>query len=252
MQLEGLRIIVTGGAAGMGAHFARRLAEAGARVAIGDVDEAGLATVVAHAPEAIVARRLDVSDPADCDAFVAWADAALGGLDALINNAGIIRDGLLVRVPRDGGEVQTLGSDAIRAVHAVNLEGPVWMTRAVVATMARAGRRPGVVINMSSVARHGNRGQTSYVASKASVAANAVTWAREFAPLGVRVVAIAPGMVETPMTQGMNQRAKDALVARIPVGRIGVPDDLWQAVRFAIECDYFNGRCLDVDGGLVM
>ncbi|MEY3012468.1 MAG: hypothetical protein RIT45_1203 [Pseudomonadota bacterium] len=255
MQLEGLRIIVTGGAAGMGAHFAGRLAEAGARVAIGDVDEAGLAAVVARhagATGSIIARRLDVSDPADCEAFVAWAAGEYGGIEALVNNAGIIRDGLLVKQARDTGEITTLGEAAVRAVHAVNLEGPVWMTRAVVAQMARDGLRPGVVVNMSSVARHGNRGQTSYVSSKAAVAANAVTWAREFAAFGVRCVAIAPGMVETPMTQGMNQRARDALVARIPVGRIGVPEDLWQALRFCIECDYFNGRCLDVDGGLVM
>jgi 3-oxoacyl-[acyl-carrier protein] reductase len=108
------------------------------------------------------------------------------------------------------------------------------------------------VVNLSSVARHGNRGQSNYVAAKASLAANTVTWAREFAPFGIRVGAIAPGMIETPMTQGMNQKARDALVAMIPVGRIGLPEDIWLALRFIVECDYFSGRCLDVDGGLVM
>jgi 3-oxoacyl-[acyl-carrier protein] reductase len=138
------------------------------------------------------------------------------------------------------------------AVIGVNLTGATLMAREVVATMARAGTRQGVVVNMSSVARHGNRGQTNYVAAKAALAANTVTWAREFAPFGVRVGAIAPGMIETPMTQGMNQKARDALVAMIPVGRIGAPEDIWQAVRFIVECDYFNGRCVDVDGGLTM
>lgn len=109
-----------------------------------------------------------------------------------------------------------------------------------------------MVVNISSVSRHGNRGQSNYVAAKAALAANTVTWAREFASYGIRVGCIAPGMVETPMTQGMNQKARDALVAAIPVGRIGVPEDLWLAVRFVLECDYFNGRCVDVDGGLVM
>jgi 3-oxoacyl-[acyl-carrier protein] reductase len=109
-----------------------------------------------------------------------------------------------------------------------------------------------VVVNMSSVARYGNRGQSNYSAAKAALAANTVTWAREFASFGVRVGAVAPGMIETPMTQGMNQKARDALVAAIPVGRIGVPDDIWLAVRFILECDYFNGRCIDVDGGLSM
>lgn len=248
MELRDLRIIVTGAARGMGAHFAQRLAEAGAQVAAGDVDEATLAAL----PQGIHRRRLDVSDERDVAAFVAWAAATMGGLNGLLNNAGIIRDGLLVKKDRATGEVTTLARKDWDAVIGVNLTGATLMAREVVATMARAGTRPGVVVNMSSVARHGNRGQSNYVAAKASLAANTVTWAREFAPFGVRVGAIAPGMIETPMTQGMNQKARDALVGMIPVGRIGVPEDIWRAVRFIVECDYFNGRCVDVDGGLVM
>jgi 3-oxoacyl-[acyl-carrier protein] reductase len=105
---------------------------------------------------------------------------------------------------------------------------------------------------MSSISRLGNKGQSNYVASKAALAANTLTWAREFGTHGIRVVAVAPGMIETPMTQGMNQKARDALVAAIPVGRIGVPEDIWHAVKFAIECDYVTGRTLEVDGGLTM
>jgi 3-oxoacyl-[acyl-carrier protein] reductase len=248
MELADLKVIVTGAARGMGAHFARRFAEAGAQVAAGDVDEAALAAL----PQGIHRRRLDVSDEADVGAFVAWAAGAMGAVNGLVNNAGIIRDGLLVKKDRATGEVTTLSRKDWDAVIGVNLTGATLMAREVVATMARAGTRPGVVVNMSSVARHGNRGQSNYVAAKASLAANTVTWAREFAPFGVRVGAIAPGMIETPMTQGMNQKARDALVGMIPVGRIGVPEDIWRAVRFIVECDYFNGRCLDVDGGLVM
>ena len=248
MELQDLKVIVTGAARGMGAYFAQRLAEAGAQVAAGDVDEAALAAL----PHGIHRRRLDVSDEADVVAFVAWAAAAMGGLNALVNNAGIIRDGLLVKKDRATGEIATLPRKDWDAVIGVNLTGATLMAREVVATMARAGARPGVVVNMSSVARHGNRGQTNYVAAKAALAANTVTWAREFAPFGVRVGAIAPGMIETPMTQGMNQKARDALVGMIPVGRIGVPEDIWKAVRFIVECDYFNGRCVDVDGGLTM
>ena len=248
MELQDLKVIVTGAARGMGAYFAQRLAEAGAQVAAGDVDEAALAAL----PHGIHRRRLDVSDEADVVAFVAWAAAAMGGLNALVNNAGIIRDGLLVKKDRATGEIATLPRKDWDAVIGVNLTGATLMAREVVATMARAGARPGVVVNMSSVARHGNRGQSNYVAAKAALAANTVTWAREFAPFGVRVGAIAPGMIETPMTQGMNQKARDALVGMIPVGRIGVPEDIWKAVRFIVECDYFNGRCVDVDGGLTM
>ena len=118
--------------------------------------------------------------------------------------------------------------------------------------MVEANTRPGIIVNISSIARHGNRGQSNYTAAKAALAANTVTWAREFASFGIRVAAVAPGMIETPMTQGMNQKARDALVAAIPVGRIGVPEDIWLAVRFVLECDYFNSRTIDVDGGLAM
>jgi 3-oxoacyl-[acyl-carrier protein] reductase len=248
MELSDLKIIVTGGAQGMGAHFATRLHEAGAKVAAGDVNEAGLAAL----PAGIERRRLDVTSEADVAAFVAWAAERLGGLNGLVNNAGILRDGLLVKRDKATGEVTTLGKADWDAVIGVNLTGATLMAREVVAWMARAGARPGVIVNISSIARHGNRGQSNYVAAKAALAANTVTWAREFAAFGVRVGAVAPGMIETPMTRGMNQKARDALVAAVPVGRVGQPEDIWKAVRFVLECDYFDGRCVDVDGGLGM
>jgi NAD(P)-dependent dehydrogenase (short-subunit alcohol dehydrogenase family) len=145
MRLEDTKFIVTGGAQGLGRHFALRIAEAGGQVAAGDVKEAGLASLAEEAKALtgrVHTRRLDVADEADVASFV------------------------------------------------------------------------------------------------------------EFAPFGIRVGAIAPGMVETPMTQGMNQKARDAYVAAIPVGRIGVPEDIWLSVKFIIECEYFNGRTIDVDGGL--
>ena len=254
MKLSDLKIIVSGAAGGMGRHFAIRLAEAGAQVAIGDVNEAGLAETVSGAkgPGKIHAKKVNVADEAEVAGFVSWAHEAMGGLNGLINNAGILRDGLLVKKDRETGAVKTLTKDQWDAVIGVNLTGATLMARDVVAKMVETGSKPGVIVNMSSVARHGNRGQSNYTAAKAALAANTVTWAKEFAPFGVRVGAVAPGMVETPMTQGMNQKARDALVAAIPVGRIGVVEDLWIAVKFVLECDYFNGRCIDVDGGLSM
>jgi len=248
MKLQDLKIIITGGAQGMGAHFAKSLHAAGATVAVGDVNEAGLAEL----PAGIHRRRLDVSSEADIVSFVAWAAEAMGGLNGLINNAGILRDGLLVKKDRTTGAVTKLSTEDWNRVIGVNLTGATLMVRESVAKMAELGSRPGVVVNMSSIARHGNRGQSNYTSAKAALAANTFTWAREFASLGIRVGAVAPGMVETPMTQGMNQKARDALVAAIPVGRIGLPEDLWLAVKFVLECDYFNGRCIDVDGGLSM
>jgi 3-oxoacyl-[acyl-carrier protein] reductase len=247
MKLSDMKIIVTGAAQGMGAHFARRLVEAGAQVAAGDVNEAALAELKgAHT------RKLNVADESDVVSFVAWAHEKMGGLNGLINNAGILRDGLLVKKDKATGQIQKLSREQWDAVIAVNLTGATFMAREVVVKMVETNQRPGVIINMSSLARHGNRGQSNYVSAKAALAANTVTWAREFAPFGIRVAAIAPGMIETPMTQGMNQKARDALVALVPVGRVGTPEDIWQAVRFVIECDYFDGRTLDVDGGLSM
>jgi 3-oxoacyl-[acyl-carrier protein] reductase len=248
MQLSDLKIIVTGAAAGMGAHFAKRLSEAGAQVAAGDVNE----ELLSKLPAGIHTRRLDVSNEADVEAFVAWAAEKMGGLNGLINNAGIIRDGLLVKKDRETGTIQKLSLDQWNAVIAVNLTGATLMAREVVSTMVQTGQRPGVIVNISSIARHGNRGQSNYVAAKSALAANTVTWAREFAAYGIRVGCVAPGMVETPMTQGMNQKARDTLVSLIPVGRVGVPEDLWLGVKFVLECDYFNGRTIDVDGGLSM
>jgi len=246
MQLSDLKIIVTGAAQGMGAHFARALFEAGASVAAGDIDEAALDAL----PKGIHRRRLDVTDSAQCDAFVEWAAERMPGLNGLINNAGVIRDGILAKRNRRSGEMQRLSDEDWRAVLAVNLDGPMFMTRAFASSVIETGPHPAVVVNMSSISRHGNRGQSNYVATKAALAANTVTWAREFAKAGIRVGGVAPGMVETPMTAGMNQKALDAFVAQIPVGRIGVPHDIWQAVKFVLECDYFNAQTIDVDGGM--
>jgi 3-oxoacyl-[acyl-carrier protein] reductase len=248
MQLSGVKAIVTGAGRGMGAHFARRLLEAGAQVAAGDIDE----TALAELPAGIHKRKLDVRRESDCVEFTAWAREAMGGLNSLVNNAGIIRDGLLVRRDKTTGEIEKMTSEDWRAVLDVNLSGATFMVRETVALMLQTETRPGVIVNMSSISRLGNKGQSNYVATKAALAANTVTWSREFGSYGVRVVAVAPGMIETPMTQGMNQKARDALVAAIPVGRIGVPEDIWLAVRFAIECDYVNGRTIEVDGGLTM
>lgn len=248
MELKDLKVIVTGAARGMGHYFCTQLSAAGAKVCAGDVDEAGLATL----PAAVFRRKLDVSKEEECSAFVSWAFDQMGGLNGLVNNAGILRDGLLVKKDRNTGAVTKLATADWNLVIGINLTGATLMVRETVAKMVEKEQRPGVIVNMSSVARHGNRGQSNYVSAKAALAANTVTWGREFAAFGIRVGAIAPGMIETPMTQGMNQKARDALVAAVPVGRVGQPDDIWRAVKFVFECDYFNARTIDVDGGLSM
>ncbi len=255
MRLEDLKIIVTGGAQGMGRYFSLRLAEAGAQVAAGDVNEEGLTSLAEEAKSLkgkVHTRKLNVADEGEVGAYVEWAHSAMGGLNGLINNAGILRDGLLVKKDKETGAIKKLSKEQWDAVIAVNLTGATFMVRDVVAKMAETGSKPGVIVNMSSIARHGNRGQSNYSAAKAALAANTKTWSLEFAQYGIRVGAIAPGMIETPMTQGMNQKARDTLVAMIPVARIGMPEDIWLGVKFVLECDYFNGRTIDVDGGLSM
>jgi 3-oxoacyl-[acyl-carrier protein] reductase len=238
----------------MGRHFTLRIAEAGGQVTAGDVNEAGLAALADETkalPGKVHTRRLNVADEADVASFVAFAHDAMGGLNGLVNNAGILRDGLLVKRDKATGAITKLTRDQWQAVIDVNLTGATLMARDVAAKMAETGSK-GVIVNISSIARHGNRGQSNYSAAKAALATNTKTWSLEFAPFGIRVGAVAPGMIETPMTQGMNQKARDALVAAIPVGRIGLPEDIWVAVKFIVECEYFNGRTIDVDGGLSM
>src|SRR5438270_4759295 len=156
MKLSDLKIIVTGGAQGMGRHFALRLAEAGAQVAIGDVNEEGLAETIAAAkgPGKIHTRKLNVADEGEVGAFVEWAYGAMGGLNGLINNAGILRDGLLVKKDKTTGAVTKLTKDQWDAVIGVNLSGATYMVRDTVAKMVQAEQRPGVIVNMSSIARH--------------------------------------------------------------------------------------------------
>jgi 3-oxoacyl-[acyl-carrier protein] reductase len=252
MKVEDTKFIVTGGAQGLGRHYAFRIAEAGGQVTVGDVNEAGLASLAEETRSLkgkVFTRKLDVASEADIASFIDFASDKMGGLNGLVNNAGILRDGLLVKKDRTTGAITKLSKESWQAVIDVNLTGATYMVRDVVAKMAEAGTK-GVIVNMSSIARHGNRGQSNYSAAKSALATNTKTWSQEFAPFGIRVGAIAPGMVDTPMTQGMNQKARDALVAAIPVGRVGVPEDIWLAVKFVIECDYFNGRTIDVDGGL--
>lgn len=248
MKLSDVRAIVTGGAQGIGLCFATQLHDAGASVTVGDVNEAALAAL----PHGVHRRKLDVGDEADIASFVTYARESMGGLNVLVNNAGIIRDGLLVKKDRVTGQVTRLSTADWNAVIGVNLTGATFMVREFAAQVVEADIRPAVIVNMSSVARHGNRGQSNYVSAKAALASNSVTWAREFAPFGIRVAAIAPGVVETPMTRGMNQKARDAMVAAIPVGRIGEPEDIWRALQFILECDYLNGTVIEVHGGLGM
>jgi 3-oxoacyl-[acyl-carrier protein] reductase len=251
MRLEEVRAIVTGAASGLGRHFARELVGAGASVVAGDIDTDGLEQLKAEAaplPGRIYTGKLDVRQETSVAEFVRAAAEEFGGINVLVNNAGILRDGLLLQEEEEGW-VRKLPSVQWKQVLDVNLTGPYLMTREVVADLITRGIRQSVVVNLSSVTRSGNPGQSNYSASKAGLDAATRPWALELAHHGVRVAGIAPGVIETPILEHISDDALKSLAERIPLGRIGTPHEVWLALKFIIECDYFTARILEVDGG---
>ena len=253
MRLQDLKIIVTGGGRGMGRHFSLALAAEGARVAAFDVDEAGLDETVAQAADLRGEVRSYLVNVASEDAVVAGvAQVAddLDGLNGLVNNAGIFRDGLLVKKDRRTGELRKMSLDDWQAVIDVDLTGPFLMTREVASQMITRDIRPGVIINISSVSRDGNMGQSNYSAAKAGLVADTKLWGEELARHGIRVGAIAPGFVRTPILDAMRPEVLEAMVKRVPLRRLGEPSEIFAGVKFIVECDYFTSCCVDITGGV--
>jgi len=255
MQIKDLKIIVTGGASGMGKHFSLSFCREGARVAAFDIDPKGLESVAMEAkglPGELKTYKVNVADEAQVVAGVeqAWSD--FGSVNGLVNNAGIFRDGLLVKVDKQSGKVSKLTREQWQAVIDVDLTGPFLMTREVVARMVEHKVNPGVVASISSVSRHGNMGQSNYSAAKAGLVADTKLWAHELARYGIRVAAIAPGFIRTPLLEGMRPEMLEKVVSGVPLRRLGEPAEIFAGLRFIVECDYFTGRCLDIDGGLVL
>jgi 3-oxoacyl-[acyl-carrier protein] reductase len=255
MKLSDLKVVVTGGASGMGRCFAVELARAGAAVVIGDLDEAKMAETVAAAaglPGRIQSMKVNVAQEADVVALIEGAAEKMGGLNGLVNNAGIFRDGLLVKPDKETGSIKKMSLEQWNQVIAVDLTGPFLCTREFAAKVISSKTPASCIVNISSVARHGNPGQSNYSAAKAGLVADTKLWATELARYGIRVGAIAPGFVDTPILQGMRPEVLENMLKGVPLRRPGTPEEIFAAVRFVFECDYFTGRCIDVDGGLTM
>ncbi len=252
MDLNNSVIVITGGARGLGAAMALRLARAGARLALVDIDPDELATTADVCREAgsprVTAHSVNVADERDVEQLFAAVRSEFGTLQGLVNNAGITRDALLVKY-RDGEQASKMTLEQWQAVIDVNLTGVFLCGREAAATMIETGSR-GCIINISSISRAGNMGQTNYSAAKAGVAAMAVAWARELARYGIRAASIAPGFIGTEMVMAMKPEAREKMTAGIPAGRVGDPDEIASAVQFIFENDYVSGRCFDIDGGL--
>ncbi len=245
-RFEGRVAIVTGASQGIGETIARELAAEGATVVLVDVQKDKLEAVAGSIRAAggrAEARDADVGDAAAADGVAAAVAAAHGRIDHLVNNAGITRDTLLMRMKEEDWD----------AVLRVNLKGAFNFSRAVLRTMITA--RYGRIVNIASVAgQMGNAGQTNYAASKAGVIALAKSLAREVGSRGITVNAVAPGFIATAMTEALPEEIKKAYLEVIPLKKFGLPIDVAHAVKFLLSEDaaYITGQVVSVNGGMYM
>ncbi|HEY3413489.1 MAG TPA: 3-oxoacyl-[acyl-carrier-protein] reductase [Armatimonadota bacterium] len=249
MSLIGKVAIVTGAGKagkGIGQACALALSAAGAKVVVASRTEANAQTVadeIRAAGGEALALGVDVSSAEQVESMVAATLSAFGRVDILVNNAGITRDGLMMR----------MGEDAWDSVLDTNLKGAWLCLKAVARPMMK--QRSGAIVNITSInGITGSAGQTNYAASKAGLIGLAKSAAKELAPRGIRVNAVAPGWIETAMTADLGDEFKEQSLVRIPLGRLGKPEDVAAAVRFLCTEDaaYITGQTLVVDGGLIM
>ena len=251
MHLNGKVIVITGGAQGLGLATALRLAPKQPNIALIDTNTKTLAEakqLIEAAGATASSWICNVTQEDEVDQTFAQIAAKSGRLDAVVNNAGITRDSLFLKVKEDVVE-KRMSLGQWQQVIDVNLTGTFLCGRAAATEMVKAGNG-GCIINISSISRHGNMGQTNYTATKAGVAAMAVTWSKELARQGIRCAAIAPGYIGTEMVLTMKSEALEKIAAGIPAKRLGQPDEIAKTVEFILENDYVNGRVIEVDGGL--
>lgn len=252
MRLKDKITLITGGAAGIGKATAERFVEEGAKVFICDVNQkAGEAAVQNIGPE-VIFYRVDVTDRQAVQTWVGEVLAKYGRVDVLVNNAGILRDGLLVKM-KDGELVKEMPEAYFDLVVAVNMKGVFNCTQAVVPAMIRQGG--GVILNATSiVGMDGNIGQTNYIATKAGIIGMTKVWTRELGRYNIRVNAVAPGFTATDIIGSMPKKVIEGMEARIPLGRLGQPQDIANAYLFLAseEASFISGAVLRVDGGIVV
>jgi 3-oxoacyl-[acyl-carrier protein] reductase len=245
-ELQGRIALITGGAQGIGRAIAQELAAAGAVLALADVNEAKLAETVAEFASAGVQAHAFIINVSSQESIEAGAKAVLekfGKVEILINNAGVTRDNLMLRMKRADWDL----------VLSINLTGAFVLTQALLSPMLK--NRWGRIVNIASVVgRAGQAGQVNYSASKAGLIGFTRSLAREVASRGITVNAVAPGYIETPMTAVLNEQQNAAMMATIPMGRRGTPQDVAKAVKFLAsdESSYITGHVLDVNGGMFM
>lgn len=247
MNLTGKVALVTGASRGIGQATAIELAKAGADVVVNFIGNEAVAQETVEKIEALgrkaIKIKANVGDVDDVQAMVDEAIATFGHIDILVNNAGITRDGLLIRM-KDSDWDEVLN---------INLKGVYLVTKAVAKLMVK--QRAGRIINMTSVSGvTGNVGQANYAAAKAGVIGFTKTCAKELAARGITVNAVAPGFIETAMTDVLPEKIKEGIAATVPFGRMGQPEEIASVVTFLASdfASYITGQVLNVDGGMVM
>lgn len=246
MALAGKVAVVTGAAQGIGRAIAEALAEDGADIVVADLDPGRsqeTVTAIQKLGRRALTVKVNVAEWNDVKAMAEQVIREWGKIDILVNNAGITRDGLLMRMKEEDWNL----------VLQVNLNGTFHCTKAVLLPMTK--QRYGRIVNIASIVGvMGNAGQANYAASKAAVIGFTKTVAREYASRAVTVNAVAPGFIDTAMTQGLSAEVKDTLQKQIPLGRLGQPSDIAAAVRFLAsdEAAYITGHVLHVNGGMLM
>jgi 3-oxoacyl-[acyl-carrier protein] reductase len=245
MEIAGKKVVITGGGRGMGRRFAEDLNKLGGKPHVLDVLEENLAALRDEA--GIPGTVVDVTNESEVEAFFESYTAEHGAPDVLVNNAGITADGLFVKKKDD--EMKKFPLSNWEKVLSVNLTGVFLCGREAAFHMVKHGVK-GVIINISSISRSGNLGQTNYSATKSAIDSMTVTWAKELSRYRIRVGAIAPGYINTEMVAKIRQDVLDKIIANIPVGRLGEMSEISRTVQFIIENDFFTGRVIEVDGGM--
>jgi 3-oxoacyl-[acyl-carrier protein] reductase len=242
-DLEGRSALVTGASGGLGGAIAKALHRQGAKVALSGTRRAALDALAAELGEGAVVAPADLSDAKSVEALVPAAEAALGAVDILVNNAGVTRDNLFMRMKDEEWD----------QVLAVNLTAAFRLARACVKGMMR--RRYGRIIGITSVVGViGNPGQGNYVAAKAGMIGMSKALAGEIASRDITVNCVAPGFIQSPMTDALNDKQRETILAKVPMGRLGDGDDVAAAVVYlaSAEAAYVTGQTLHVNGGMAM
>jgi len=250
MDIKGKRVIVTGGANGIGKALVLKLLEVGATVAVLDIDVYGLYNNISKDNIGVLCCFCDVSDSEQVAMAVERVSDKLGAIDILVNNAGIVADSPLIGFSSEG--IKRHSVDLWDKIIATNLSSVFYVSSCVAEKMF-SQRTRGIIVNVSSISAAGNVGQGAYSAAKAGIRALTTTWAKELGPFGIRVAGIAPGFTETEtMIHSMSDDVLANWKRSTPLKRLGMPSEIVDGIMWIIGNDFFHGRTLEIDGGLRM